>query len=69
MILLDSVSLHLYTFVNDPERLFRMDSVWRGTPMARLLRDAKLDTRTARLRLTPRGEPYWRTMEEGRAVG
>jgi len=37
--------------------------------MARLLRDAKLDTRTARLRLTPRGEPYWRTMEEGRAVG
>jgi len=37
--------------------------------MARKSRDERLDTRTARLRLTPRREPYWRTIQESRAIG
>src|SRR5580698_10291888 len=37
--------------------------------MARTLRDAKLDTRAARLRLKPRREPYWRAISGGMAVG
>jgi len=32
-------------------------------------RDERLDTSTARLRLTPRAEPYWRTIQEGHAIG
>jgi len=37
--------------------------------MARTLRDTKLDTRAARLRLKPRREPYWRSISEGLAIG
>lgn len=37
--------------------------------MARTLRDAKLDTRAARLRLKPRREPHWRSISEGLAIG
>jgi integrase len=37
--------------------------------MARTLRDAKLDTRAARLRLRKRREPFWRSISEGLAVG
>ena len=37
--------------------------------MARTVRDAKLDTRAARLRLGIRPEPYWRTLEKGLALG
>src|SRR6516162_6054248 len=37
--------------------------------MARTVRDAKLDTRAARLRLRIRPEPYWRTVEKGLALG
>jgi integrase len=37
--------------------------------MARTVRDAKLDTRAARLRLGIRSEPYWRTLEKGLALG
>ncbi len=37
--------------------------------MARKVRDDRLDTRTARLRLKVRREPYWRTIQEGRAIG
>lgn len=37
--------------------------------MARTVRDTNLETRTARLRLTPRGKPYWRTVEVGLHVG
>ena len=37
--------------------------------MARTVRDAKLDTRAARLRLRIRSEPYWRTLEKGFALG
>jgi integrase len=37
--------------------------------MARTVRDAKLDTRTARLRLGIRSEPYWRVLEKGLALG
>jgi hypothetical protein len=37
--------------------------------MARTVRDAKLDTRAARLRLAIRPEPYWRTIEKGLALG
>jgi integrase len=37
--------------------------------MARTVRDAKLDTRSARLRLPIRSEPYWRGLEKGFALG
>lgn len=37
--------------------------------MPRKARDEKLDTRTARLRLPVRREPYWRSFQEGRALG
>jgi integrase len=37
--------------------------------MARTVRDAKLETRTARLRLPIRTEPYWRGLEKGFALG
>jgi integrase len=37
--------------------------------MARTLRDAKLDTRSARSKLTIRREPYWRSISEGIAIG
>ena len=37
--------------------------------MARMLHDAKLDTRAARLRLRKRREPFWRSLSEGLAVG
>ncbi len=37
--------------------------------MPRKLRDERLDSRTARLKLVPRGEPYWRSIQEGRAIG
>jgi site-specific recombinase XerD len=37
--------------------------------MPRKSRDERLDTRTARLKLTPRREPYWRNIQEGRAIG
>ncbi len=31
--------------------------------------DERLDTRTARLKLAPRREPYWRNIQDGRAIG
>lgn len=37
--------------------------------MPRRSRDERLDTRTARLKLAPRAEPYWRNIQEGRAIG
>lgn len=37
--------------------------------MPRKARDERLDTRAARLRLKVRREPYWRTIQEGRAIG
>ncbi len=37
--------------------------------MPRKARDDRLETRTVRLKLTPRAEPYWRTIQEGRAIG
>jgi integrase len=37
--------------------------------MARTVRDANLETRTARLRLSIRTEPYWRGLEKGFALG
>ncbi|MGH7120111.1 MAG: tyrosine-type recombinase/integrase [Acetobacteraceae bacterium] len=37
--------------------------------MPRKARDERLDTRTARLKLKPRREPYWRNIQEGRALG
>src|SRR5215475_15202550 len=37
--------------------------------MARTVRDANLETRTARLRLSIRSEPYWRGLEKGFALG
>jgi len=35
----------------------------------RTLRDAKLDTRSARAKLRVRREPYWRSISEGLAIG
>ncbi len=37
--------------------------------MARTLRDAKLDTRSARAKFRLRREPYWRSLSEGLAIG
>jgi hypothetical protein len=37
--------------------------------MARTLQDAKLETRTSRLRLEKRREPHWRSISEGLAIG
>ncbi len=37
--------------------------------MPRKARDERLDTRAARLRLPVRREPYWRNIQEGRAIG
>jgi integrase len=37
--------------------------------MPRRIKDPTLDNRTARLRLTPRGEPYWRSVEKGVHLG
>jgi hypothetical protein len=37
--------------------------------MARTLKDAKLDTRAARLRFEQKREPYWRSISEGLAIG
>jgi integrase len=37
--------------------------------MARTVRDANLETRSARLRLTIRAEPFWRGLEKGFALG
>jgi integrase len=37
--------------------------------MARTVRDTKLDSRAARERLSPRHEPYWRTLYEGAHIG
>src|SRR5215831_7745551 len=40
-----------------------------GRKMARTVRDANLETRTARLRLPIRSEPSWRGLEKGFALG
>ncbi len=37
--------------------------------MARRVKDAQLDTRSARERLAPKHEPYWRLISEGRHIG
>src|SRR5829696_7650696 len=37
--------------------------------MARTVRDTRLETRTARLRLAPRSKPYWRSIETGLHIG
>ena len=37
--------------------------------MARTIRDTALDTRAARSRLSPRGKPYYRAIEEGLHLG
>src|SRR5947207_15718135 len=37
--------------------------------MGRKIRDSRLETREARLRLTPRNEPYWRLIHGGLHLG
>src|SRR5204863_9814151 len=37
--------------------------------MARTVRDTNLETRTARLRVPIRSEPFWRGLEKGFALG
>src|SRR3954469_7360866 len=37
--------------------------------MARIIKDAALETRAARQRLKPRGKPYYRIVEEGLHLG
>src|SRR3954451_6129372 len=37
--------------------------------MTRTVRDSSLETRAARLRLSPRGKPFWRIIEPGLHVG
>ena len=40
-----------------------------GIPMARTIRNAKLDSRSARLKLPERREPYWTVISAGSAIG
>ncbi len=37
--------------------------------MPRKARDERLDNRTARLKMPPRREPYWRAIQQGRLIG
>ncbi len=37
--------------------------------MSRRIRNERLDSRTGRLKLVPRSEPYWRSIQQGRAIG
>ena len=37
--------------------------------MPRTVRDAALETRSARSRLRTRGEPYWKSLDAGLALG
>ena len=37
--------------------------------MARTVRDMRLNTRSARLKLAPRREPYWRSISQGLGIG
>ncbi|MDN5871748.1 MAG: site-specific integrase [Nitrococcus sp.] len=37
--------------------------------MARTVRDSRLETRTARLKLAPRGKPYYRALDQGLHIG
>jgi integrase len=41
----------------------------RGWPMARTVRNPKIDSRSARARLSERREPYWTVISEGCALG
>jgi hypothetical protein len=43
--------------------------LFAGAKMPRTLKDAKLDSRSARLRLAARREPYWRSISDRMAVG
>src|SRR5262245_20530636 len=40
-----------------------------GKPMPRQLRDSKLDSRSARLKLTPQGRPYFRKIDHDVSLG
>lgn len=40
-----------------------------ATALSRRVRNAQLETRTARLKLTPRGLPYWVNLEQGLHLG
>jgi hypothetical protein len=37
--------------------------------VARTVRDARLETRTARAKLAPRGKPYWKAIDQGLHLG
>jgi hypothetical protein len=54
-------------------QVFRIFSVRRKrtghAPIARTIRNGKLDTRSARSRMTLRREPYWTVISEGCALG
>jgi len=41
----------------------------QGTAVARTIRNSKLDSRSARLRLAPRREPYWASITRGCTLG
>jgi Phage integrase, N-terminal SAM-like domain len=41
----------------------------RLAPMPRTIRDSSLESRAARSRLQPRGDPYWRLIERGKHLG
>src|SRR4051812_2074634 len=52
-----------------PCRIFAVRSSAGSQPMPRTVRNPKIDTRTARLRLPQRREPYWTVISEGCALG
>src|ERR1017187_6531121 len=67
---LDTAGCRLGTLVPDRGPLDTvLDSLWEGGNMARRVRDSSLETRAARLRLKPRGKPYYRSIEPGLHLG
>lgn len=49
--------------------MFIPDALPTGKGMARRLRDSRIDTRAARLKLRQQPEPYWRLIAEGQHLG
>lgn len=65
---IDFVGIIAYHVPVRPPLSTSRDSVWKDV-VPRTARNAKLDTRSARSRLTERREPYWHVLSKGCALG
>src|SRR5712692_7616191 len=64
------LSIHIYcTPVGRSRTDVHGDNGWRCPTMARTVRDANLETRTARSRLKTAGKPYYRAIDPGLHLG